>query len=130
MQSDTLKTKILMCAPVMFFFISNCNKKTGLENQITIKINSINSKTKLPRANAFDTIVLRKEGIGYLMRTFDEVGEYVTDSTGSVKIKVNSTEDYQISLYGVHFYGSENLYGSHLKDGQEVNIEAFSVENR
>jgi hypothetical protein len=36
----------------------------------------------------FDTVIIKKEGIGYLMKTFDKVGQYVTDPTGSVKIRL------------------------------------------
>ncbi|MFM9988356.1 hypothetical protein [Flavobacterium sp.] len=130
MQSIILKTKILGYISIMFFLILSCNKKSDLENQITIKINSIDKETKKNRLNMFDTVVVRKEGIGYLMKTFNKVGEYVTDSTGSVKIKIDSTKTYDISVLGLNVLGGEMCYPRHLKNGQEVNIEVFSIENR
>lgn len=130
MQSNILKTKIVVCISIMFFLISSCNKKNDLENQITIKINSIDSKTKKPRVNAFDTIEVRMRCVGYLMKTFKKVGEYTTDSTGSVKIKLDSTEQYIFLLRGPNIYGSaeftEAFTKERLKDGQEVNIEVIS----
>ncbi len=122
MQSNILKAKIAMCIFIAHLILS-CNSKTDLENQITIKINSVDSATKQPRVNAFDSIEVRKEGIGYLMKTFDTVGKYMTDSTGSVKIKINRNEKYQIRLYGIHVYSGEDFVEGELKDGQEINIE-------
>ncbi len=80
----------------------------------------------------FDTIVIRKEGIGYLTKTYTKVGEYITDSTGSVKIKVNRNEGYMFLLSRMGVYGSENFAGAFtkekLKDGQVVNIEAIPID--
>ena len=126
MQSDTPKMRIVVCISILALILS-CNKKSDLENQITITINSIDKESKKNRFNMFDTIEVRKEGIGYLMKTFNKVGEYVTDSTGSVKIKFDRTQKYQIRLYGVHIYGSNDIVGENLKNNQELNIEAFPV---
>ncbi len=120
MQSNILKTTIGLVALLL---ISSCSNKNELKNQITIEINSIDSETKQARVNMFDSVIVRKEGIGYLMKTFETVGEYVTDSTGSVKIKIDRTEKYQISLYGFHAYGGDYFDKEELKDGQELNIE-------
>jgi hypothetical protein len=134
MQSSILKAKIAIYISIMFFFVSSCTKKTDLENQITIKINSIDNETKQPRINVFDTIEVRKEGAGYLMKTYTKVGEYITDSTGSVKIKIDRNEGYRFMLSRKGFYGSESFAEpftkEKLKDDQEINIEAISLENR
>lgn len=130
MQSKTLKTKIMVCISILALSISSCTKKTNLENQITIKINSIDGKTKQRRINVFDTVVVRKEGIGYLMKTFDKVGEYITDSNGSLEVKIDSSKIYDISVSGLNVLGGDMYYPGHLKDGQEVNIEVISLENR
>ncbi len=50
--------KIVLISIVSLLFL-NCN----LENQVTIKIISIDSKTKIPRVNTFDTIEVNKEVI-------------------------------------------------------------------
>ncbi len=108
--------------------ISSCNRKIDLENQITIKINSIDSKTKLPRINAFDTIDVRIESIGFPTKRFPKIAEYVTDSSGSVKIKIDRTEKYLLLLGAPYIFGSEDIVGQNLKDEQEINIEAIHLE--
>jgi len=129
MQSNTHKTKILLSASVMFVLILSCTKKTKLENQITVNINLIDSKTKEPRINSFDTIIVRKEGFG-LIKTFDKVEECITDSAGSVKIKIDRTKEYMFLLGRRNFFGSETFARESLNNGQELNIEVYSIENR
>ncbi|OCB75401.1 hypothetical protein [Flavobacterium crassostreae] len=104
--------------------------KDDSKNQITITINSVDKETKQRRVNKFDTVVVRKEGIGYLMKTFDKVGQYVTDSTGSVKIRIDSSKICDISVSGLNVLGGDMYNPGYLKDGQEVNIEVISIENR
>jgi hypothetical protein len=130
MQSNTLNIKNVIFIFLIIMFITNCKGKDDLEGQITIKINSIDRDTKQHRINAFDTIEVRKEGIGYLMKTFDKVGQYVTDSKGSVKIKIDKMEKYMFLLSRRNYFGSETFEGEFLKNGQEVNIEVFPIENR
>ncbi|MCL1666626.1 hypothetical protein M2T82_00980 [Elizabethkingia ursingii] len=134
MQSNIHKTKTVVYISIMFFFILSCTKKTDLENQITITIKSINSGTKQSRINMFDTIEVRKKENGYLTKTFEKVGEYRTDSTGSIKIKIDRTKEYRFILKGIGIYGSSNFTSAftkeNLKNGEEVNIEAVSVEKK
>lgn len=70
MQSNIIDTKILVYISVLFFLISSCKKGNDLENQITIKITSIDSKTKQRRVNMFDTVEVREEGFGFIKKTF------------------------------------------------------------
>jgi hypothetical protein len=128
MQLNIRKTKIVVCISVLALLISNCNRKTDSENQITIKINSIDSKTKQRRVSFFDTIEVRKERFGYLTKTFPVEKKYVMDSKGSVKIKIDTTKLYKIFVLGFKAFGSEMYYPGHLKDGQEINIEVISLE--
>ncbi|REC48047.1 hypothetical protein DRF67_09155 [Chryseobacterium pennipullorum] len=114
---------------LFLFLILSCSKRDDSKNQITIKITSIDSKTKQHRINKHDTIVIRKEGVGYLMKTFNKVGEYITDSTGSATIKIDSTKIYDISVLGTDVLGGDLYYPGHLKEGQEVNIEVMPLEN-
>jgi len=130
MQSKTLKIKNAIFFFLIVILISNCKGKSDSENQITIKINLIDSKTKQPRINAFDTIEVRKEGLGYLMKTFDKINECITDTSGSLKIKIDKSEKYMFLLKRRNYFGSETFDGELLKDGQKVNIEVFSIENR
>ncbi|MBK0370178.1 hypothetical protein [Flavobacterium agrisoli] len=120
---------------IIALLISNCSRKTDLENQITITINSVDSETKQRRINTFDTIEVRKEvGIGFFTRRIPKVAEYVTDSMGSVKIKIDSACGYRFMLNKRGFYGSESFAEpftkEKLKDDQEINIEAISLEKR
>ncbi len=134
MQSNILKLKNIIGISFLLISIICCNKNTSQENRITIKITLINKDSKQPRINSFDTIEVRKEGIGLLTKSFDKVAEYVTDSTGSIRIEVNRNEGYKFMLSRKGLYGSENFSEAFtkekLKDGQEVNIEVFSTENR
>ncbi len=113
----------------------NCNNNNSFKNSITIKINSIDKNTKQQRLNMFDTIEVRKEYFGYLKKTYKIVGKHVLNSKGSIKIKIDSTQGYRFFINGVDgAYGTENFTKGFtkekLKDGQEINIEVFSLENR
>tara|TARA_R110002124_G_scaffold108383_1_gene260982 strand:+ start:1513 stop:1905 length:393 start_codon:yes stop_codon:yes gene_type:complete len=130
MQSKILKISIVLYVLLVAILNSNCKGKRDLEDQITITINSIDKETKQRRINKFDSVVVRKEGIGYTTKTFDKIGEYVTDSTGSVKIKIDSSKICDISVSGLNVLGGDMYYPGYLKDGQEVNIEVISLENR
>lgn len=61
------------------------------------------------------------------------VGEYVTDSTGSVTIKIDRDEGYLFFLRRIGFYGEECFAEPYtkekLKDGQDVNIKVRSYKN-
>ncbi len=128
MQSRTIKPKIFILISIIVLVASSCNRKTDLENQITIKVNSIDSKTKLPRINTFDTIDVRIESFGFPTKRFPKIAEYVTDSLGSVKIKLDRTENYHLLLGAPFIYGSEDIVGQNMKNNQEINIEAIHLE--
>jgi hypothetical protein len=115
---------------VIVFFTKGCTKKTDLENQITIKINSIDSKTKKPRVNTFDTIDVRISKFGFPMRKYVKIAEYVTDSMGSVNVTINKNEENHFILGGKNIYGAIEYYKGELKDNQEINIEVISFEER
>ena len=127
MQSKIHRIKSALFIFFILSLISNCKGKSELENQITVKINSIDRKTKENRINVFDTIEIRKEGVGYLMKTFDKVGEFVTDSSGSFKIKIDKTNNYLFLLKRRNYVGSETVIGESLKNNQEVSIEVFPI---
>jgi hypothetical protein len=128
-----MKKKII-CISVVAMLISSCTNKGNLHNQITIKINSIDSKTKQRRVNMFDPIDVRMTKFGILTQEYIKVAEYIMDSTGSVEIKVDSNEEYRFMISGANIYGSSNFTKAFskekLKDGQEVNIEVISLDNR
>jgi len=129
MQLNILKVKIALSISIIFL-VSSCNGKSDLKNQITVRITSIDSKTKQPRVNKFDTIDIRIKKMGYLMKRFVKVGEYTIDSMGSVTIKVDCTEENHFILSGPYIYGATEFSAGELKDGQKVNIEAISLEDR
>jgi|APLak6261698768_1056241.scaffolds.fasta_scaffold47930_1 hypothetical protein len=128
MKLNVLKMKIIFWTFITALLFLNCDRKTELDNQITIKVNSIDSKTKQPRRNVFDTIDVRIESIGFPTKRFPKIAEYVTDSSGSVKIKIDRTEKYLLLLGGPYIYGSEDIIGEKFKDDQEVTIEVIHLE--
>lgn len=130
MQSNIFKMRVIICISLVTLLSSSCTKKTSVENQITIKINSIDSKTKRNRINAFDTIDVRIAEFGFPMRKYVKEAEYVTDSTGSVKVKLDQNKEYHFILGGKNIYGAVEFSEGELKDAQEVNIEVVSTENR
>ena len=134
MQSIIVNTKQIIFVFAVVFLNLGCARKPNLKNQITIKIISIDSETKQARVNKFDTIDVRMRAFGYFIQSFEKIGEYVTDSTGSVEIKLDSTEEYRFILDGSNIHGSaaftEAFSKERLKDGQEVNIEVISRKNR
>lgn len=130
MQSKILKMSIVLCVLLVAMLISSCKGKSDLENQITIIINSIDNKTKQNRVNMFDTIDVRIAEFGIPTRKYVKVAEYITDSTGSVRVKLDKNEEYHFILGGKNIYGSTEFSKGELKDGQEVNIEVISLENR
>lgn len=128
-----MKKKII-CISVVAMLISSCTNKTNSENQITIKINSIDVKTKQLRVNMFDTLDVRMTKSGFPTQKYVKVAEYITDSTGSVEIKCDSNEEYRFMISGPNVYGSANFTKpftkEKLKDGQVVNIEVVTLDNR
>ncbi len=117
--------KILVCICIIITFLS-CDSKSNLDNQITITINSIDKATKQRRENIFDKVIIRKEGGGFLKKNFKITEEYKTDSLGSVKVNIDSTKIYNISVLGLNAAGGDMYFPGHLKDGQEVFIEVKS----
>lgn len=126
MQSKILKIKIVL----YFIMILSCSRKTNLDDKITIKINSIDKETKRPRVNTFDVVEVRVESFGYLMKTYEKIDEYTTDSAGSVKIEIDGSKQYRFMISGPNGYGTANFTDAFtkekLKEGQEVNIEVIS----
>lgn len=134
MLSNVIKIKSATFSILLLVLFATCNKKSDFENQITIELNSIDGKTKQNRVNKFDTIEVRKTKFGIFSHRYVKVEEYVTNSEGSVKIKVDSTQEYRFLIRGPYIYGSANFTKAFtkekLKDGQEVNLEVISLENR
>ncbi len=128
MQSKIHKVGVIFFVLFFLLLFANCTLKGDMDNQITIKINSIDEKSKKRRINMFDTVEVRKEGFGWLMKTFNVVGVYKTDSTGSVKIKIDSTKISEIHILGLHEFGIDMYYPGHLKNNQEVDIEVRSYK--
>lgn len=92
--------KTILCFLVGALLICSCTNKTYSENQITLKINSIDVKTKQLRVNMFDTLDVRMTKFGFPIQKYVKVAEYITDSTGSVEIKCDSNEEYRFMISG------------------------------
>ncbi len=130
MKSKILKISTVLCALAVPILISSCEGKSDPENQITVTINSVDIDTKENRVNMFDTIEVRVARWGIPMRRYVEVAECITDSSGSVKVKLDRNEKYLFMLGGKNIFGSTEFSKGELKDGQEVNLEVFSLEGR
>lgn len=132
MRLNILKIRIIINVLIVYTFFS-CKEKNDLESQITIKMTTIDYKTKQPRTGTFDTVEIMKEKARYLMKNFTKIEECVTDSTGSFKVKINPDTGYKFILRKKGFYGSESFGRSfskeQLKDGQEINIQVMHLEN-
>ena len=128
MQPHIRKIKLILFISILLLLITNCNKKSEVEGQITIKINSIDEESKKQRANMFDTLEVSKERPGLISKRFPIERKYITDSTGSVKIKIDPTKIYDFSVSGLNVLGGVMYYPGFLKDGQEVNIEVLHFD--
>ncbi|WP_290840263.1 hypothetical protein [Flavobacterium sp.] len=124
------KTQIIFGISIIVLFLSNCDRKPNSEDRITITVNSIERETEKPRKNAFDTIELRIESFGFPKKEFPMIAQYITDSLGSVKIKIDRTEKYILILRAPYIYGGEDLIGEELKDGQTVTIDAIHLDKK
>ena len=127
MQSKIINYSLFLYVLIVVFFSKGCTKKTDLENQITIKINSIDSETKKPRVNTFDTIHVRIAKFGFPMRKYVKIRQLVTDSNGSIIAKFYKNEEYHFIIGGKLIYGATEIYEKDLKDYQEVDIEVISL---
>ena len=79
----------------------------------------------------FDTIDVRVARPGFLKRQYVKVAEYVTDSTGSVEVKLDRNEEYHFMLGGKRpFFGSTDFSTEDRKNGKRVDIEVISLEDR
>lgn len=58
------------------------------------------------------------------------MGEYITDSTDSVIIKIDSSKINDISVSGLNVLGVNMYYPGYLKGGQEIKIEVESIGNK
>lgn len=133
MQSRILKISTLLCA--LAVLISSCERKIDPKNQITIIINSVDGNTKENRVNMFDTIDVRIARWGFPMKRFVKVAEYITDSTGSVKVELDKSDENHFILNGkyingIYITGSTYFSEGDLKDGEKVNLEVDSVDYR
>lgn len=124
-----LKVKIMVYVVLMVLFISSC-KKANLENQITVEIKSIDRESKKLRLNTFDTIEVRVMRFGYLTKEYVQVGQYVTDNNGSVKIKVDRSEENHFILSGQNVYGATEFSKNELKNGQIIYIDVIRLEKK
>lgn len=113
---------------IFTLILANYNRKSDLENQITLTISSIDSETKQPRPK--DTVEIRMGKWGIPMRRYVKVGQYITDSLGLVKVNLDCTERYVFNIYGLHVYSFAEFDEDELKNGQQVIIEVVPPEKR
>jgi len=83
----------------------------------------------------FDTIEVVVARFGIIKKRFVKVAEYITDSTGSVSVKVDKTDENHFEIRGnyidgIYVTGSTVFSEGSLKDGKKVNLEVDSVNHR
>lgn len=109
-------------------------EKSDLKNNITISLKVINYETKTISKN--DTVEVRSGKWGMPVKRYIKVAEYITDSSGFVKINLKKDEEYKFTVYSG--YGSKFSVGSEyfpegsLKNNQQVviAINPFEKNNK
>lgn len=118
---------------VKLFFLSlilsSCfNKNTDMRDQINISIKVVDSYTKLPRIN--DTVKIRRAKWGIPMRRYVKIGQYITNSSGIVKVTLSKKERYSFSTYGSKYANGSTEYGEEeLNDNDQIIIEVIPPTN-
>lgn len=110
-----------LCLSVLFF---NCSTK----EDISVTICSIDENTNLNRINKFDSVLVMVEDKGFLTKTFKEVGKYVTDSLGSVTIKIDNSKIYDFSIFSKDKYGADMYPADYFKNLDTVKIKINSIK--
>ena len=114
---------------VKLFFLSlilsSCfNKDTDMRGQINISIKVVDSYTKLPRIN--DTVKIRRAKWGIPMRRYVKIGQYITNSSGIVKVTLSKKERYSFCNYGSKYANGSTEYGEEeLNDNDQIIIEVI-----
>ncbi len=120
---------IIMINLLLLILFLLCDSKSNLKNQITIAINSIDKASKQRRINMFDTVEISEESGGFFKKSFKIVGEFKTDSAGSVKVKVDPNKICNMYVKGFNVSGGTMYMSGKLKNGQELNIEVNFFKN-
>ncbi len=70
---------------------------------------------------------MSEERKGILKKTFVKVREYLVDSTGVVKIKINPSKIIDISVSGSDVLGGDIYYPNTLLPNQEIKIKVIPI---
>lgn len=122
-----MKVRIIM---LIFFFmlLIGCNNSTK-ENEIQVTIKVVDSYTQKPRVN--DRVEVRMGAWGFPTRRYVEVGQYFTDSLGTVSMNLDKNERYSFMTFGPqHAFGSDEYKKGELKDQQQVVIKVVPPEKK
>ncbi|SFN48530.1 hypothetical protein SAMN05421594_2927 [Chryseobacterium oleae] len=105
-----------------------CNNSTK-ENEIQVTIKVVDSYTQKPRVN--DRVEVRMGAWGFPTRRYVEVGQYFTDSLGTVSMNLDKNERYSFMTFGPqHAFGSDEYKKGELKDQQQVVIKVVPPEKK
>lgn len=77
----------------------------------------------------FDTVEISEENGGFLKKKFKVKGKYLTDSSGSVAVKIDPAKICDIYVKGLSASGGTMFMSGRLIDRQEVTIELISYKN-
>lgn len=122
MLSQIVKTIFFLLIGMLVYTLLNEFLKNRDANYINIKINAIDKRTNQLRVNKFDSVIIETEGLGYWVKTFKVTGRYKIDSTGFIKIKINSKKINFINLYGDSVMGTDYYSACKLKENQVIDV--------
>ncbi|WP_223608901.1 hypothetical protein [Chryseobacterium sp. OSA05B] len=110
------------------WLLIGCSNSTK-ENEIKVTIKVVDSYTQKPRVN--DRVEVRMGSWGFPTRKYVEVGQYFTDSLGTVSMNLDKRERYSFMTFGPqHAFGSDEYAKGDLKDQQQVVIEVVPPEKK
>ncbi|MCT2563103.1 hypothetical protein [Chryseobacterium herbae] len=119
--------KTVLLVSVLFLLIG-CSNSTK-ENEIKVTIKVVDSYTQKPRVN--DRVEVRMGAWGFPTRRYVEVGQYFTDSLGTVSMTLDKKERYSFMTFGPQYaFGSDEYKKGELKDQQQVVIKVVPPEKK
>ncbi|WPO83556.1 hypothetical protein SD427_04260 [Chryseobacterium sp. JJR-5R] len=121
-----MANKIIIYIFFCFLLIGCSSSENNDQIKVTIKV--IDSETRQPRVN--DTVTIRQAKWG-IPRRYVEVGQYVTDSLGSVTLRINKVNRYSFETDGPNFaFGSDEYGEGELKNNQQIVIKVVPPDKK
>lgn len=121
-----MANKIIIYIFFCFLLIGCSSSENNDQIKVTVKV--IDSETRQPRVN--DTVTIRQAKWG-IPRRYVEVGQYVTDSLGSITLRINKVNRYSFETDGPNFaFGSDEYGEGELKNNQQIVIKVVPPDKK